>query len=244
MVCRTSRTSRWRLMASTAALTAPIRSRLLFSRPLPPAMCPPYRRVRGAASAAGPGPPGSCGVGPSDRGACGLRLLLPWRGTRKRRRPPVGGRRRLRSGGAGQLFRMTSGSWRRSRRATTKPQTTPMASRMVMSRNQCPAVCFHRVSRSLAAGSHGHQDVEVGGGAHRGDGPAGRHQPGELLEAGLAVDLEEDAGEDDLDDGEHHQQRHGLLGGLHQRGDDQAEHHRGEAEGDDREASSRPPGGP
>jgi protein-tyrosine phosphatase len=73
-------------------------------------------------------------------------------------------------------------------------------------------------------------DVEVGGRRHRAEPPARRGQPGQLREPGLPAQRQHAAGQDDLDHGEQHQERHGLLGRADQGGHEQAQAHRGQAE--------------
>ena len=68
--------------------------------------------------------------------------------------------------------------------------------------------------------------VEVGRGRGGREAPAGRRQPGDLLESGLPRQREHATGHDDLENHRHDQQRHRLLGGIDRCGDQQAEGHR------------------
>ncbi len=83
----------------------------------------------------------------------------------------------------------------------------------------------------------GHDPGQPDGGGHGAERPAGGHQPGELFEDGHAVQREQRAAEDDLDDGEQHQQRHRHLLLAHEGRDQQPEHHgrerqQGDGQGD------------
>ena len=72
-----------------------------------------------------------------------------------------------------------------------------------MSCSQFPADWFHTGSVVNAGRA---DDVEVHGGRERTEPPAGRSQPGELLQSRLTGQRHQGTGQDDLSEGEHHEE--------------------------------------